>query len=962
MSASKRPLLILVDGHAVAYRAYFALQGAGFRTEDGEPTNATFGFTRLIFDILDQSPDYFAISFDRGLSGRGELYPDYKGTREKMDDDLSIQMERIQEVVEAFNIPILALDGYEADDIIGTVAAQAEAQGCDVRIISGDKDILQLVSEHTVVQLPDRKTRSEKIWGLAEFAEKYAGLEPRHLPEIKGLMGDSSDNIPGVYKVGEKSALQMICDYDSIEGVYENIGAFTGKRLEYLERDRELAFLSRDLATIQLDVPIQLDLPSCVTHDYDPALVIQLFRELQFRTLSSRLRGMHDEDIEAGEPVILDEAEAIEMDVVVVDDKAKLGTLVDRLNSADMIAFDVETTGLNKMQAKLVGISLAVDGQTGYYIPLGHVPSDSVDDIEGGVKLDGRIDMTSKGKPRQMNMFGEEESTQDETGNLKQLPLATVIEALRPALTNPAIPKIAHNAKFDLIIMRRYGIDVQPITYDTMLLEWVREPGSRNLGLKNLVSDRLGKAMQEITELIGKGAKQISFARVPIIPAANYASADTAMLHRLLPKLLDQLPDESSQTLFAEIEMPLVPIIADIEMRGVLLDVDFLNELSVELEERIAETEAEVFANSGGYGEFNISSLNQLNEVLFEKLMLSTKGLKKTKTDNYSITASVLEDMRGEHPIIDHILEYRSLTKLKSTYVDALPALINPATGRVHTSYNQTGAVTGRFSSNDPNLQNIPIRAEEGRRVRKAFIAQDGHVFLAVDYSQVELRILAHFSQDTALLEAFRQGLDIHRSTAAAVHRVSLDEVTYEQRSFAKSVNFGLMYGMGAFRLARDADMSRKDAQDFIDTYFERFPGVQQYLDESKELAREKGYVETLLGRRRYFPELLASSNAGHMQKQRAEREAINMPIQGTAADILKIAMINLHRELRAQDYRARMILQVHDELVLEVPEEELDEIFPLVRDTMESAYELDAPLRADANVGHNWYDMEHLD
>lgn len=961
MPDSKRPLLILIDGHAVAYRAYFALNAPGFRTEDGEPTNATFGFTRLILDILDEAPDYFAISFDRGLSGREKLYPDYKGTREKMDDDLAVQLRRIQEVVEAFNIPVLALDGYEADDIIGTVTTQAEEQGCDIRIISGDKDILQLVSEHTTVQLPQRKA-PDKIWGLSEFSEKYAGLEPRHLAELKGLMGDSSDNIPGVYKVGEKSALQLITQYDNIEGVYEDIGAFKGKRREYLERDRELAFLSRELATIQKDVPIQLDLDACVTHDYDPAIVIQLFRELQFRTLSGRLRGMHDDAIETGEPVILDEAEAIEMDVVVVDDKAKLAALLERLNSAEAIAFDVETTGLDKMQAKLVGISLAVDGQTGYYIPLGHVPSDAADDIEGGVDANGRIDMTSKGKPRQMNMFGEEEEKPDEAGNLKQLALATVIDALTPTLTNPDIPKIAHNAKFDLILMRRYGIDVQPITFDTMLAEWVREAGSRNLGLKNLVSDRLGKTMQEITELIGKGAKQISFGRVPIVPAANYASADTAMLHRLLPILDKQFPDDQARSLYQEIEMPLVPIIADIEMRGVLLDKPFLRKLSAELDERLEVVEQEIYELAGGDVEFNISSLNQLNEVLFEKLMLPTKGLKKTKTGNYSITASVLDGLRGEHPIIDQILDYRGLTKLKSTYVDALPALINPATGRVHTSYNQTGAVTGRFSSNDPNLQNIPIRSEEGRRVRKAFIAQAGHVLLAVDYSQVELRILAHYSQDAALLDAFHQGLDIHRSTAAAVHQVNLEEVTYEQRSFAKSVNFGLMYGMGAFRLARDAGMSRKDAQYFIDTYFERFPGVQQYLDDSKDFARENGYVETLLGRRRYFPELLEGSNAGHMQKQRAEREAINMPVQGTAADILKIAMINLHHELRAQDYRARMILQVHDELVLEVPDEELDDVTPLVRQTMESAYELDAPLRADANVGRNWYDMEDLD
>jgi len=935
-----RPTLVLIDGHALAYRMFFALPVQGFQTKTGEPTNAVYGFARTLLDILAERPDYLAVTFDQGLSGRGELYPEYKGTREKMPDDLRIQLDRIRELVTAFNIPILELDGYEADDVLGSIAPQAEAEGVDVRIITGDRDILQLVTEHTTVQLPARRGNSTpEVYDLARFREKY-GLEPPQLVELKGLMGDSSDNIPGVKGVGEKTASKLISAYGSVAGVYEHIEDIKGAIRKKLEADRDKAFLSRELAAIKRDVPVALNLDACVAHDYAYEDIERLFRALEFRTLIDHLP--HPEQIAQQISMFeMAEQQAAEREPLVpfetVDDATKLDALVRRLAAASVIAWDVETTSTDQMQADLVGIALAVDGEHGYYVPVGHIaPNAPTLPGMGG----GQPDLIEGHTPQ-------------------QLPLETVIEALRPALTDPAIAKVAHNAKYDLVVMRRYGIDVQPVTFDTMIAEWVSDPSSHNLGLKNLAWVRTGVHMTPIEDLIGSGKNQITMDRVPVEKVAPYAAADAAITLRLVNILRPELEERQVWKLFSEIEMPLVPVIADMEMTGVLLDVAYLRDLSDDLGQRLAALQAEAYDLSDGYGTFNLGSPKQLNDVLFGKLRLPTEGLRKT-THGFSTDAATLEALREYHPIIDVILQWRELSKLKSTYVDALPALVHPQTGRLHTSFNQTGTVTGRLSSSDPNLQNIPIRTEEGRRVRHAFIAPPGHKLLAVDYSQVELRILAHYSQDEALLRAFHDGVDIHRATAAAVNQIPLDEVTYEQRRFAKAVNFGLMYGMGAFRLARDSNLTLAEAEKFIETYFARFPGVRKYLDEARERAAQQGYVETLLGRRRYFPELdqRKGRKVGHQVRQRAEREAINMPIQGTAADIIKIAMINLSRALRERGYAARMILQVHDELVLEVPDDELDTVAPLVIEVMESAFTLDAPLVADANVGPNWAEM----
>lgn len=940
-----RDELVLIDGHALAYRLYYALPVESFTTRHGEATNATYGFARLLLDILlDEKPRYLAVTFDAGMSGRDAVFPGYKGTREKSPDDLKPQVERIHELLAAFNVPVLEVPGWEADDIIGTIAAQAEARGVNVRVLTGDRDLLQLVTERTRVQLPGKRLGDVQLFDLAKFREEY-GLEPAQLVDLKGFVGDKSDNIPGVRGIGDKGATRLLQDYGTLEGVYEHLDAIKGALKEKLVAGREDAFLSKRLAAIRRDAPIMLDLSKCVAEDYAREPVAELFRQLEFRSLIDRL-PKSDETPAAGEQLSLFGADAAAPEapaseaipegptrVTIVDAEEKLAALARRLESADAITVDVETTGTDQMAVDLVGVAVTpVEGE-GYYIPVGHT-----------------------------------------TGE-RQLPLDRVMDALRPALTDPDIPKYGHNIKYDYVVLRRYGLEVTPLAFDTMVAEWMSNPASGNLGLKNLAWSRLSVEMTEIKELIGSGKNQITMAQVPIPKAAAYAAADVDMTHRLVRKFEPEpdppspLPDETisrldrrTWDLLINMEMPLISVLADMEMEGVLLDTRFLASLSQELAEGLAKLEEEIFAIVGY--PFNINSTQQLSEVLFTKLGLPREGLRKTESGHISTASDVLTLLRPNDTsgIINLILEHRELSKLKSTYVDALPQLVNRRTGRVHTSYNQTGTVTGRISSSEPNLQNIPIRTETGAQVRKAFIARPGWVLLGCDYSQVELRILAHMSQDPGLMEAFRSGYDIHAATAAVIFDKPIDQVTKRDRNFAKRVNFGLIYGMTAFRLARETDLTLAEAERFVEAYFGGFPNVRGYLEKTKRMAERQGYVETLLGRRRYFPALQRGrDDVRHITqqaRQRAEREAINMPIQGTAADIMKIAMINVHRELPAQGLRGRVILQVHDELVLEVPENELEQTAQLVRRIMESAYTLSVPLKVDASAGINWYEL----
>jgi len=926
-----RPVLYLIDGHALAYRSYFALQRGGFSTSGGESTSAVYGFSRTLLDVYEHyQPKYLAVTFDEGLSAREEIYPEYKATRETMPEDLRSQFDRIRQLVSAFNIPQLTMPNMEADDVLGTISRQAVDMGLDVHIATGDRDILQLLGPHVRVQLPQRGD-DDKVWDVPAFREKW-GIEPSQLVDLKAMMGDSSDNIPGVAGVGEKSATKLLQEYGDLDAIYENLDSIGTRVRNRLIAGRDMAYLSRELATIMRDLDIQLDLESCVGQDFALKPVDDVFSALEFRTLRDRLHKvygrLHGEEIETG---ILNAHEVVE--TIILRDEAQLRSLVDELNRAEMIAFDTETTSIDQMAAELVGISLAVDGERGFYLPVGHGNAD-----EAG----------------QTEMFAEP------AADLDQLPLDTVIEALRGPMENADIPKTAHNAVYDVMILRRYGINVAPIAFDTMLAEWVNNPISKFLGLKALVAQTFNIQMTEISELLGTGKNQKSMAEVDIEDAAPYAAADATMTWRLVEPLQAELQGAGLDALCALLEVPLIPIIGGMQYKGVTLDVDFLTKMSGRLQGDIAALEASIFEAGGG--KFNIGSPKQLNQILFERLELPVEGLKKTKL-GYSTDAATLDALRDAHPIIGMIVNYRELSKLKSTYVDALPTLVNSGTGRVHTSYNQAGSATGRFSSSSPNLQNIPIRTASGREVRRAFVAPAGYVLLAVDYNQIELRVMAHISEDATLIDAFHRGQDIHQATAAAVSGIAPEDVTYEQRNFAKRVNFGLMYGMGAFRLARDSDLTLAEAEDFIATYFERMPGVKEYIDRTKAFVWENGYTETLYGRRRIYPAIKAKGNRRSTAAE--ERAAINMPIQGTAADILKQSMINLYDRLSRESYDAAMILQVHDELVLEVKEAELGPVKALVIETMESAFPdgqpLRVPLRANASCGVNWRDMEDI-
>lgn len=935
MSQEKRKRLVLIDGHGLAYRMFFAIRS--LTTRQMEPTNATYGFTRTLVNLLnaENPPEYLAVSFDVGRTFRHDMFEDYKGTREKMPDDLRLQIERIHEVLEAFNIPILELDTYEADDILGTAANLAGEQGVETLIITGDRDLLQLVDEHTTVQLPGRQSGEVQDFDIPAVQEKY-DLRPSQIVDFKALVGDQSDNIPGVRGVGEKTAVKLLKEYETLENLYAHIEEISSTRARNaLEQYRDEAFLSYELAKIVTDVPIELDLEACRTRDYDRDKVAAIFQELEFRSLLSQVPGVETPGTAArnGQQLpLFGTASPAEQpasaqpeaptNTHIIRDQAALEELARKLEAAQAIAFDTETTSTDQMQARLVGIALSVEPGEGYYIPVGHEASDA-----------------------------------------DQLPLEQVIERLRPALTNLNIPKYGHNIKYDAVIMERHGLKVEPLSFDTMIGVWLIDAGrSRgNLGLKSQAFIRLGIEMTEIRELLGSGKNQITMDLVPVERAAPYAAADADMTLRLQQLVGQELAEQNMEKLFYEIEMPLVPVLIDMEQEGVLVDVDLLKQMSIELREVTGELIGRVY-EIVGY-DFNLNSTQQLSKALFETLQLPTDGIRKTSSGRYSTAADVLDILRDRDTtgVIESIFEYREAEKLRSTYVDALPALINPETGRIHSSFNQTGAVTGRLSSSNPNLQNIPIRTEMGRRVRDAFIAPPGHVLLAADYSQVELRILAHISGDEALLQAFHNDQDIHATTAAAVYNIPLEEVTRAKRSFAKSVNFGLLYGMGAFRLARDSGLTLTDAEAFITAYFERFPKVRQYLDATKQMAIEQGYVDTLLGRRRYFPALQSDARGRQagIARRAAEREAINMPIQGTAADIIKVAMINLHHALQERDLHGQMLIQVHDELVLEVPEDEADETVTLVKEVMENAYPMDVPLRVDASTGLRWGELK---
>ena len=929
------PIIYLLDGHALAYRAYFALtrgSSSAFTTHAGEPTAGVFGFTSILLRLLEQDhPDYLAVTFDTGKTFRDNLFPEYKGTRAKMPEDLRPQMDRIRQIVDAFNIPRLEMEGYEADDVLGSLAHHLASEGFGIKIITGDRDLLQLVNERILVNLPGRTIADAKDYFAKDVVELF-GVKPEQVVDYKALVGDKSDNIPGVAGIGEKTAASLLNTYATLDNIYSHLSDISETVRRKLEVGKDNAYLSQKLATIITDLSVKLDLDMARTEHFDPARVEALFRDLEFRSLMGRLNALYPaygksntkkqeqlslftHSTQATEPTSKPEGE---LAVHVVNDEHSLAEMVQALKSSKVISFDTETTSTDQMRADLVGISLAVDGNEGWYIPVGH---------------------------------------QSELG--KQLPLKKVIDALRDPLTDAHISKVGHNLKYDFVMLARNGLRPTPLSFDTMIAEWITNPTSHNLGLKNLAWVRLDFRMTEITELIGTGKKQISMDQVPIEKAASYAAMDAIAVIRLLPGLQSELKANSALKLFEEIEMPLIPVLADMEMTGIDLDIDFLKHMSNDLQTRLKELENIVYEHVGE--RFNINSTQQLSNAIFNRLKLVPPDrTRRTESGNYSTSAEVLEALQGKHPVVDLLLEYRELSKLKSTYLDALPEQVNPKTGRVHTSYNQAGSVTGRIASSDPNLQNIPIRTELGRQVRQAFIAAPGFTLLSVDYSQVELRIAAHMSNDQAMLAAFRADQDIHTATAAAILGKTLDKVTKDERRHAKAINFGLLYGMSPYGLTRTSDLTLAEAEDFVEAYFQQFPGVKGYLDNMRRMAAKQGYVETLLGRRRYFPGLKSGGN--QQTRAREEREAINAPIQGTAADIMKIAMARVSSALKANQLSGNMLLQVHDELVLECPQKELKKTAQLVRKMMESAYNLVIPLKTEARHGHDWGDLSVLE
>ena len=892
--ATTRPSLYLIDAYAQIFRAFFAVRG--FTTSKGVPTNAVYGVVTILNKLLTQAkPDAVVVCFDAaGDNFRHEMYPDYKSTRARMPEELVTQLPLIRRLVKAMNLAEVELPGFEADDLIGTLAVRGVADGYDVTIVSGDKDMMQLVGDH--VRLFD--PMKERVSTAKEVIEKFS-VPPDRVIEVMALMGDSSDNVPGIPGIGEVWAKKLIAQFHDVEGVLSGVADIKANGVrKKVEENGELARLSRELVTIRTDVPVSVEADLLALKEPDRDALRALYEELEFNSL---LKTMADTGEEA--PA----RETAPKNYKAITDLRELTQLAARIRTRGQVSVDLETTSLDPLQADVVGICLSLAEDEGYYIPVAHT--------------------------------GE--------GAESQLGLAPAMTVLAPLLSDPAIAKVGQNLKYDLQVLDRAGISLAGITFDTMLADYVLFPNRRSHGLDALALEYLDHHMIAYSEVAGKGAKQIPFAEVAVDVATPYGAEDAEITWRLYQDLSPRLDQSGLRPLFDELEMPLLPVLARMERHGFLLDLDHLAAMSKEMEGHIAHLTEQIHIIAGE--EFNIASPKQLQVILFDKLGL--KPTKKTKT-GFSTDEEVLSKLAQEHELPDKILQLRQYAKLKSTYVDALPQLVNPHTGRVHTSLNQTVAATGRLSSTDPNLQNIPIRTEEGRRIRQAFICPAGSRLVSADYSQIELRILAHVARDAELIQAFTDGEDIHRRTASGVFGIHEGLVTDEMRRAAKAINFGIIYGMGAFSLAGELGVSQREAKETIERYFERYAGVRRWLDETQQSAAECGYVTTLFGRRRDIPEL---SMKGAQMRAAGERLATNTVIQGTAADIIKRAMLAVDRRLGELADGTNMLLQVHDELIFEVDESRVDSLSEMVRQEMMGAAELAVPLVVDIGVGDNW-------
>ncbi len=894
-SADKKRLF-LIDGAALAYRTYFAFARNPLVNSRGEQVSVIFGFSRILLNLLDQEkPDLFAVVFDSPEpTFRHEIYTEYKAQRQRMPDDMAEQLPRLEQLMGALDLPFIRKPGYEADDIMGTLARAAAASGYQTVLVTGDKDLMQLVDDHTLIYYPHRAGESIE-WLDADGVTRKMGVPPSQIIDYLALCGDASDNIPGVPGIGPVGALALLKRFGSLEALLEQVDAIESKKQRTaLQENADLARLSRTLATIHRDVPLEIGIETLHLRPIPAEKAAAFFREMDLPSLvdrfSSRTRAVNRYQL--------------------VGDLKSVTELAERLRSCGAFALDTETTSVDPMRAELVGLSFSCAEGEAWYIP-----------------VKGPADLTAGQQP---------------------LPTGEVLKILAPLLSDPAIKKCGHNAKYDLLVLARHGVEVAGLASDTMVADYLLNPSGFQHNLDAVSLEHLGLKKIPTSQLLGTGRNQRTMDLVPIEEVSEYACEDADYTWRLQQVLMPKLDAFGLRPLLEEVEVPLIHVLMVMERNGVALDELYLAAMSGELEQELGVIEKSIYELAGR--KFNINSPKQLGEILFSELKLPSA--RRTKT-GFSTDVGVLEELAGAHPLPQRILDYRQLAKLKSTYVDALPRLINPATGRVHTSFNQTVAATGRLSSTEPNLQNIPIRTEVGRRIRRAFIPGDeGHLILDADYSQIELRIMAHLSGDRTLRDSFTAGEDVHTRTAALVFKVPQAEVTPEQRRRAKEVNFGIMYGMGAYGLASRLGLTNEEAEQFIQAYFASYPGVQEYMLRTVREARQNGYVTTLLGRRRMIPEI-ASDN--RRVREFAERTAINTPIQGSAADLIKVAMIRIQKRLEEEKSAARMIMQVHDELVFEVPRADAEALREMVRIEMEGAIRLDVPIRVETGVAGNW-------
>jgi DNA polymerase-1 len=927
----KTERLFLLDGMALAYRAYYAFIQRPLTNSKGENTSAVYGFVTFLNRILSQEyPDHIAVVFDTAKpTFRHKAFPEYKATRQKMPEDLSSQIGVLKDVVRAYNIPSIELEGYEADDIMGTLARRAEKENVLTFLVTADKDFMQLVTDKIKIYRPGKQGTDAEIVSFKEVKDKF-GVSPDKVVDVLGLIGDTSDNVPGVPGVGEKTAIPLIQQYGSIEEVYNNIDKIPQKGLKAkLETNKDLAFLSKKLVTIDTNAPVAIDFHALRAGKQDTEKLAQLFESLDFKSLLVRLReqaGVSMPPVEQPAAELTPPEEVLadisndEHAYRLVTTEKELTDLFPKLSKTKEFVFDTETTSTDALRAALVGISFSMKPREAFYVSIAPEETATATDL-----------------------FGRKKSEASSGG----LSANRACKLLQPIFENAKVCKIGHNIKYDILVLSRYGIEVRGPLADTMVASYILRADARH-NMDDAAKEYLKYKTVSYTDLTGTGKEQKQIREVDLQSLSDYSCEDADITYRLFETMKLRLEELGMYQLCEDVEFPLVGVLTRMEQAGFAIDIEFLRGMSKELESQLAKLTKDIHRIAGG--PFNINSTQQLGDILFNKLKLPT--IRKTKT-GFSTDVAVLEALQHQHPIIDNLLEYRQLSKLKSTYVDALPELVNPDTGRVHTSFNQTIAATGRLSSSDPNLQNIPIRTEIGRSIRKAFVAgKKGHLIMSADYSQIELRVMAHISGDEGLANAFRNKEDVHATTAAKVFGVPIKEVTKDMRRKAKEVNFGIMYGIGPFGLSSRLEINQSEAKEIIARYFERFPKVKHYINDTISQARAEGFVSTLLGRRRYLPDL---KSANQNIRSNAERQAINMPIQGTAADMIKVAMVNIDATIRKKKLSSLMILQVHDELVFEARRTEEEEMRTLVEKHMRDALKLSVPIEVEIGVGKNW-------